>query len=507
MTEYEPYIEDLHAAKIGGESMLRMENVRDRMEEDERIRVGVVSALGKVSLEGAVELGLPEGIHRNKVTDQLFDYYESGDELIVDDIVKQHNFEAKRLSIYDSDEQREAMMAQFRSNIIEARESSSEAETVIQGEIMAGTLLAEFMGAEFIDPRDVIVFIPGTGDANNNPKVDLAETSARLNERMEDQSKRYIIGGYGGTQDGETVVLFRSGTDVIGAAVSVALGATTYEVFKEVEGVYSADPKKVPNAQVIPIMTYDEARDYGNAGAEVLHRDVIGYLWDKNDPKLDRNTVTLVRSASKPDAPGTRIVGHRTPNQEELILGMTSRDDFVGIKLHEYGMNDRRGYGRDVLDFIANYGLDGEFGSDLDRETYKELGFEHMPSGTDSLTIVMRKNQFTQWGKDSKNREDLHCFDEFKDALNAAFRDRIEHTSLIGSVHLVGMEQANHNKLALIVHRLTGSFFEHEVSLVGVEIPPFSTSGVYYTMTNSSASARTAAHNAFYPAEGSMKAA
>ena len=188
MSEFEPFIEDLHIPKFGGESMLFMENAGARIDENDRRLLSVVSALGKVSLSAVVELGLPEGIHEEKVTDQLFEYFDTGSDELLDSIVAQHDFEAQRLELFSTDEDREALMVEFRTDIKGAREGGSKDDTVIQGEIMAAKLLAQHIGGEFIDPREVVMFLPKSQDCAD--QIDLDKTSERRRTKC---SKRLMV--------------------------------------------------------------------------------------------------------------------------------------------------------------------------------------------------------------------------------------------------------------------------------------------------------------------------
>lgn len=494
MTEYDPYWDELRVAKFGGSSMLGMEDVQARMEELDERRLAVVSALGKVSLTEGQEY---DGPHDRKVTDRLIDYWESGDDEHVDAIIAQHAYEADRLGIFDNEDDLMNLMADFRRGITDAYTRQDEADLHIQGEIMSARLFAAYAGYTFLDPRNVIAF----ESAEKDPKIDLDLTSQLLQSAMSDKDTKYVLGGYGGSFVGQTVLAGRSGTDVIAAAATVALGGSVYENFKEEDGIYSANPEKLPflrDGAPIEEMTYDEARDYGNAGAEVLHRDVIYYLWDRNDPSVDRNIVTEVKNVKGSQYPGTRIVARRESPEHEQLLGVTARDDFVYIKIHDYGMGDTSGYGRDVLDFIADYNLvAATTPEDVAEAIDYDINFDHLPTNTDSIMPIMKKEQFKQWTKKKKQSEidALPDYYEFLADLNARFGNRIESHGEIDSLHIIGQQlDGKYRKQAMILGRLFTALHEADVATDGVDVTKTASAGVMVLYDSDKQKALEATH-------------
>lgn len=510
--------------------MLEMEHGRDRMAEMDERRLAVVSALGNYAAAKY------DGVHEEKITDQLIQYHQSGHEQLLDEIIDRHRFEADRLGIFESDEDLEGLMSEFRGDLLTARASGNSAETEIQGEIMAAKLFAEYSGATHLDPRQVIHMQDPS--ANGEQKVDLQKTSNALREAMDDRTRKYVLGGYGGTYMGETRLLGRSGTDVVAAAAAVALGTTVYENFKEKDGVYTADPEKIESTKRISKMTYDEARDYGNAGAAVLHRRVVGYLWDKNDPSVDRDIETHIKQFDDPNSQGTIIRAKRDSEPGETVIGLAERDDFLYVKLHDYGMNERSGYIRDLADWVARYGeelpSDGELtrlttpwlrsdNRDDHRKAYAlyaavaekdhdfvrqyfpdlstslHLSSEHMPTNTDSIGLIMRKDQFIgPWNEDEEANGRPHIL-QFIESLQSDFNDRVESFDEISSLHLIGQQHADPITQARIFAKLYGALADAEIGTNGADVQVDASASVVFLNGDSKRhKALGVVHDAFF---------
>src|SRR5207237_1136361 len=84
-----------------------------------------------------------------------------------------------------------------------------------------------------------------------------------------------VTGFIGATDDGQTTTIGRNGSDYSAAIVGAAVGASLIEIWTDVDGVLSADPRIVPSAFVLPQMTYEEAMELSYFGAKVLHSATI----------------------------------------------------------------------------------------------------------------------------------------------------------------------------------------------------------------------------------------
>ena len=109
-----------------------------------------------------------------------------------------------------------------------------------------------------------------------------------------------VTGFIGATADGQTTTIGRNGSDYSAAIVGAAIGASVIEIWTDVDGVLSADPRIVPAAFVLPQMTYEEAMELSYFGAKVLHSATIA-------PAVAKRIPILIKNTFNPDAPGTLI--------------------------------------------------------------------------------------------------------------------------------------------------------------------------------------------------------
>src|SRR6185503_17224401 len=126
-----------------------------------------------------------------------------------------------------------------------------------------------------------------------------------------------VTGFIGATDDGQTTTIGRNGSDYSAAIVGAAVGASVIEIWTDVDGVLSADPKIVRGAFVLPQMTYEEAMELSYFGAKVLHSATIA-------PAVARRIPILIKNTFNPEAPGTLISSKRAEPAEALAKGITT---------------------------------------------------------------------------------------------------------------------------------------------------------------------------------------
>ena len=116
-----------------------------------------------------------------------------------------------------------------------------------------------------------------------------------------DAGKTVVLTGFiGGAPDGSTTTLGRGGSDYSATLLGAALDATAVQIWTDVPGVLSADPRDVANAHVVPQVSYDEAQELAHFGAKVLHPRTIR-------PAVARGIPVRILSTFAPDAPGTLV--------------------------------------------------------------------------------------------------------------------------------------------------------------------------------------------------------
>ena len=190
------------------------------------------------------------------------------------------------------------------------------------GERLASRLVAVHLrqaGLEglAVDGRDLIV----TDDAHGAAVVDLAATGRRTRARLRPILRRrevpVVTGFIGRTRQGATTTLGRSGSDYTAALLGEALLAREVWIWKEVDGVLTADPAVVANARLVSRISYQEAAEMAHFGAEVIHPKTMQPVRRAGIPIRIKNTF-------RPGAPGTLITARSAGGRGPLMVSSMS---------------------------------------------------------------------------------------------------------------------------------------------------------------------------------------
>lgn len=184
--------------------------------------------------------------------------------------------------------------------------------------------------AECIDARSLIV----TDENHCYAKVDRLATGKRIRERFSEFHSLPVVTGFiASAPDGSVTNLGRGGSDFTATILGAALHAEEVWIWTDVDGFYSADPKRVTDAQVIPEISYVEALELSHAGAKVLHPLAV-------QPVMKAGIPLRIKNSFNPDSPGTRI-GNESGLQEGrpgTVTGLTSINHVVLLSLSGSGM-------------------------------------------------------------------------------------------------------------------------------------------------------------------------
>lgn len=235
-----------------------------------------------------------------------------------------------------------------------------------RGEYLNGIIMAAYLGYTFIDAAEVIKF-----DENGEFADEL--TNQILEERLKDTDGVVIPGFYGAMPNGKIKTFSRGGSDITGSIVARAVHADVYENWTDVSGFLIADPRIIPNAKSIDVITYRELRELSYMGASVLHEDAIFPVRREGIPINIRNT-------NKPEDKGTLIVEATCQKSRFIITGVAGKKDFASITVEKDMMNSQVGFCRRVLQVFED----------------SNVSIEHMPSGIDTMTIFVHQDEFQE---------------------------------------------------------------------------------------------------------------
>ncbi len=297
-----------------------------------------------------------------------------------------------------------AKLAEVKSEIARvAADGAGSDYAASRGEYLNGLILAEFLGAEFFDAADLIFF-------DKRGRLDEAKTYTTIAQKLKGVASAVIPGFYGSTPEGEVKTFSRGGSDITGAVVARGVSADLYENWTDVSGLLMADPRIIDNPRTINELTYRELRELAYMGATVLHDEAVFPVRHAGIPVNIRNT-------NRPDDKGTMIVpGDGSGKHTGTITGIAGRKDFTVIAIEKAMMNAEIGFGRRVLSVLEANGV----------------SFEHLPSGIDTMSLVISDGQLN--GK----------VDDVIDGLRAEVKpDSVDVTSQMALIATVGRGMAH----------------------------------------------------------------
>lgn len=185
--------------------------------------------------------------------------------------------------------------------------------------------------------------------------TDSAHTAARIRSidatrirRLLDQGRIVIVAGFQGVDpDFNITTLGRGGSDTTAVALAAALGASVCEIYTDVDGVYTADPRLVPEARKLDVVSYDEMLEMASLGAGVMHARSI---------ELGKKfAVPLHVRSSLTDNPGTLIMNESADMEAVVVRGATLKRDITRVTL--VGLPNEPGAAASVFDEVAARGM------------------------------------------------------------------------------------------------------------------------------------------------------
>lgn len=195
------------------------------------------------------------------------------------------------------------------------------------------TLLLEIKGLHplWLDSREIII----SQNVSTGPSIDWESSKIRLMNKLGSLDKQNVIivpGYIASTREGLVTTLRRNGSDLSAAIYGVLINASEVNIWTDVDGLYSANPKRVPDAVVLDEMSYLETLELAYFGADVLHPSTIAPTMNKNIPVIIRNTFN-------PNNSGTKIY-HLSDSKLDttLVKGFAAIDSIALINLEGSGM-------------------------------------------------------------------------------------------------------------------------------------------------------------------------
>jgi aspartokinase/homoserine dehydrogenase 1 len=267
----------------------------------------------------------------------------------------------------------------------------------LSAEIIAGMI----PGAELFDARKMIKTHPYF----SKHVVDFALTEKLVREALGGLRGITVMGGFIATdaETGDATTLGRGGSDYTGAIVAAALDASALEIWTDVDGFMSADPKIIDNTYLIERLTFSEAMELCNFGAKVLFPSTIFPVYQKNIPIRVRNTFN-------PVSPGTYISSESEngdPNAK-IIKGISSIGDTCLITVKGLGMVGVIGVNYRIFKALSKAGISVFFVSQASSESSTSIGVRH-EDGAASVRVL--SDEFAQEIRQGEINEIIPTYD------------------------------------------------------------------------------------------------
>ena len=358
----------MKVVKFGGSSLAsasQLQKVLNIVKSDKDRKFVVVSAPGK------------RDNNDTKVTDALIQYYRAyieGEDLIPhqDWIIKRYQQMVSELQL------KPLVLEKITKSILDLATLPIEENPFLYDTFLAAgednnaKLVAAFFNqnglkTRYIHPKEAGILV---SSEPSNARI-LPSSYDKIEELKNYEEVLVIPGFFGITQKGQICTFSRGGSDITGSIIAAGVKADLYENFTDVDGIFAAHPSIIQKPHLIPELTYREMRELAYAGFGVLHDEALIPAYRGKIPLVIKNT-------NNPDHPGTKIVLKHS-DKAIPVVGIAGDSNFVSINMSKYLMNREVGFGRKVLQILEEL----------------NIRWEHMPTGIDDLSIILRERELT----------------------------------------------------------------------------------------------------------------
>jgi aspartokinase/homoserine dehydrogenase 1 len=339
---------ELLVQKFGGTSLADLKgfnasaDVIESYADAQRVIVVLSAVKGVTDLLLATIDTAVEGVSGAQYLEQAIDSERS----IIDELSKQ-GISTPLASEFLVEQQSTLARREEGIRLLEQCPDESRAKILASGEGFSSRLMVDLLqhrglSAQWSD-TDVL---PLANDSWLDSLVDIEASVPLLAERLGEGARITVLPGfYGRNADGGIQLLGRNGTDYSAAAIAAATGAGLCQIWKDVDGFFSADPRIVSNAQCLDEVSYDEAMELTYFGAKVISAKALAPLAGKQIPCEVRNTYD-------PSKPGTLV--HSGAERTHVVRGISHLHDVTSITLQGGGLRGRVGIARRVMDALAS---------------------------------------------------------------------------------------------------------------------------------------------------------
>lgn len=334
--------------KFGGTSVANAENIKKVVDivsnKKEEKKLFVVSALSGVT-DKLIEIGI---LASNKDVS----YQEK-----IHALSEQHLTAVKALLPVTNQSAALSMVMQTMNELEDIAEGvfrlqelslASKDKIVSYGELLSSKIISAYMQSlnidhDWVDSRIFIV----TDNNHSNANVMHAETSEKIKLYIEHSDKKLFIapGFIARSKEGVVTTLGRGGSDYTAAIFAAAVDADSLEIWTDVSGMMTADPRIVKNVKIIPAISYKEAMELSHFGAKVIYPPTI-------QPAMAKNIPIWIKNTFAPQDKGT-VIQNLSPKEGEVVTGISSISQVSLISLQGSGMVGIPGFSKTLFEALA----------------------------------------------------------------------------------------------------------------------------------------------------------
>ena len=230
------------------------------------------------------------------------------------------------------------------------------------------------MPSQHIDARRVI----RTDDRFTQAQVLVEETYALLRETVSPAAELAVpvMGGFiGSTGDGQTTTLGRGGSDYSAALVGAAIAAEEIQIWTDVDGMLTADPRIISGGRRVKVISFAEAAEMAYFGAKVLHPATVL-------PAVEKNIPVMILNSRRPDAGGTRITAEVPPSQNP-VKSISCKRDITIVNIHSTRMLMAHGFLRKIFEVFDR------FATSVDMVSTSEVSVSLTVDNSESLPAIL----------------------------------------------------------------------------------------------------------------------
>ncbi|MBC7569315.1 MAG: bifunctional aspartate kinase/homoserine dehydrogenase I [Spirosoma sp.] len=230
--------------------------------------------------------------------------------------------------------------------------------------------------AQFLDARTIIKTDAQFGQAEINYTLTNQLVQAHFAKNTDIQ---LITGFIGSTEKNETTTLGRGGSDYTASILGAALNATVIDIWTDVDGMMTADPRKVPNAFNIPTITYAEAMELSHFGAKVIYPPSLQPAFARNIPVRVLNTFNIGHEGT--------LVSRTADRRQYTITGISSIDDIALVNVQGSGMIGVAGVSAKLFGILAAHKISVVLISQASSE--HSICFAIDPRGAENVKTIL----------------------------------------------------------------------------------------------------------------------